>query len=89
MPHEGNSENTFSLSGKLSNGNTHTEPDHLSRLVRINKNKGVCKPTHELLRRKYRMKFAASPEGEDVQSESDGYSEEDEQSESDEDSVAQ
>ena len=71
MPHEGNSENTFSLSGTLSNENTHTQPDHLSRMVRINKNKGVCKPTHQVLRKKYHGRYATSYELDDGASESD------------------
>ena len=37
--HEANAETTFSLSGSLSNRNTHTSPGFLASLVRINKNR--------------------------------------------------
>ena len=71
MPHEGNSENTFSLSGSLSNSNTHTAPEFLSQCVRINKNKAAFQPTVKRLRSVYSARFAATDEGEEVNSESD------------------
>ena len=71
MPHEGNSENTFSLSGKLSNPNTHTGPDFLSRLVRMNKNKVAHKPTTKRLRALYRSRYGHSEDGEEVCSDDD------------------
>ena len=52
------------LSGKLSNPNTHTGPEFLSKLVRINKNKTVHMPTALRLRSVYASRFASS--GEDI-----------------------
>ena len=45
LPHEANAETTFSLSGSLSNENTCSNPDFMSALVRINKNKKGSNPT--------------------------------------------
>ena len=65
--HEGNAEDTFSLSGSLSNPNTHTGPSLLSALVRINKNKSSFKPESSQLLQMYISKHKKVPTlGEDV-----------------------
>ena len=66
-PHEGNAEDTFSLSGRLSNRNTHTNPSFLSTLVRINKNKKSKKPNEKECLTAYKLKHTTLPTlGEDV-----------------------
>lgn len=65
--HEANAEDTFSLSGSLSNENTHTGINFLSRLTRIRKNKKRFTPaTYDVLN-KYLDKFSKPKDGEDVQ----------------------
>ena len=60
--HEANAESTFSLSGGLSNSNTHTDPSFLSTCVRINKNKAVCNPASKVVFEAYRSKFGKVPD---------------------------
>ena len=57
LPHEGNAESTFSLSGSLSSDNKCSGPSALSTLVRINRNKAVCHPTRDATFKAYRSKF--------------------------------
>ena len=67
LAHEGNAEETFSLSGKLSNDNTHTQPGFLATLVRINKNRNRCDPSAPAILKGYKAKYGKLPElGEDV-----------------------
>ena len=67
LAHEGNAEETFSLSGKLSNDNTHTQPGFLATLVRINKNRSRCDPSASDILKGYKKKYGKLPElGEDV-----------------------
>lgn len=63
---EANSENTFSLSGKLSNPNTKTAPDFLGTLVRVQANKTVYKPTWKQIFTAYEDKWGTPNMGEDV-----------------------
>lgn len=63
---EANSEDTFSLSKKLSNPNTHTKPDMLSTLVRIQANKKVHKPAAKKVFEAYVEKWGDTPLGDDV-----------------------
>lgn len=65
--HEANAEDTFSLSGSLSNENGHTGIDFLSRLTRIQKNKERYKPLSKAVLDKYLGKFSKPKEGEDVE----------------------
>ena len=59
LAHEGNAEDTFSLSGKLSNDNKTTRPGFLANMVRINKNRAVCDPSPSLILAEYkRVHFA-------------------------------
>ena len=62
MCHEANAESTFSLSGSLSNSNTHTDPSFLSTMVRINKNKVFFNPTSEMVFKAYKRKFGNVPD---------------------------
>lgn len=64
---EANAEDTFSLAGSLSDDNTHTGPDFLSRLTRTNKNRKRCDPPAKSVLAKYLVKFHAPPANEDVQ----------------------
>jgi hypothetical protein len=61
LPHEGNAESTFSLSGSLSSDNTHSSPDVLSTYVRINRNRSVYNPRWEEVFKAYRSKFGKVP----------------------------
>ena len=71
-PHEGNAEETFSLSGRLSSDNTHTDPSFLSTLVRINKNKSSLKPTAKMIGESYKRKYRKFPSlGDDVSDQSE------------------
>ena len=54
LAHEGNAEDTFSLSGKLSNDNKKTRPGFLANMVRINKNRAVCDPSPSLILAEYK-----------------------------------
>ena len=89
LPHEGNAESTFSLSGSLSNDNTQTSPDFLSICTRINKNKEVCSPSRDILWKAYKHRYGKLKEddefddapdsgSEDVAYESDGSRDDDE-----------
>ena len=76
LAHEGNAEETFSLSGKLSNDNTHTQPGFLATLVRINKNRSRCDPSAPAILKGYKAKYGKLPElGEDVVPDADGEAE--------------
>lgn len=64
---EANAEDTFSLSGSLSNENTHTGADFLACLTRINRNKRRYKPPAQVVLNKYIVKFRECPMlGDDV-----------------------
>lgn len=64
---EANAENTFSLSGSLSNTNTHTQPGFLSTLVKINKNKALYNPKLKAVLGAYKTKYNKLPKlGDDV-----------------------
>ena len=77
MCHEANAESTFSLSGSLSNSNTHTDPSFLSTMVRINKNKVFFNPTSEMIFKAYRSKVGNVPdEDAELQCETEGGDEE-------------
>ena len=67
LAHEANAEDTFSLSGKLSNPNTHTQPGFLATLVRTNKNRAVYDPTHKEVLAAYKREYGKLPSlGDDV-----------------------
>jgi hypothetical protein len=65
--HEGNAEDTFSLSGSLSNENTHTAISFLSRLTRIQRNKARYTPPVSKVLDRYLTKFSKPTVGEDVE----------------------
>mmetsp|Transcript_37737 Transcript_37737/g.91788 ORF Transcript_37737/g.91788 Transcript_37737/m.91788 type:complete len:247 (-) Transcript_37737:163-903(-) len=78
ISHEANAEDTFSLSGSLSNDNTHTCPGFLSRLTRMQRNKTRYMPSAAKILEKYKEKFRQPRLGEDVAeapSEDDEYQE--------------
>lgn len=64
---EANSEDTFSLAGKLSNPNTKTGTNFLSTLVRVQANKKVLKPSWENIYRAYEDTWGGTALGEDVE----------------------
>ena len=67
VAHEGNAEETFSLSGRLSNDNTLTQPGFLATLVRINKNRHLYNPTWNAILGAYKRKHRKLPTlGDDV-----------------------
>ncbi|KAL1500555.1 hypothetical protein AB1Y20_013210 [Prymnesium parvum] len=69
---EANAEDTFSLSGSLSNRNTHTQPGFLATLVRINKNRRVSEPTWKAILSAYKHKHRKLPTlGDDVTDDED------------------
>ena len=66
IPHEANSEQTFSLSGNLSDPNM--KPLFLAKLTRTGINKNIFKPSHEAICNRYFAKFSKGgkvPEQED------------------------
>jgi len=67
IAHEANAENTFSLSGSLSNENTHTGSCFLSRSTRIQSNKCRLKPDPKLVLKRYLAKYRKPTPGEDVE----------------------
>ena len=72
VAHEGNAEETFSLSGRLSNDNTHTQPGFLATLVRINKNRGLYNPSWNEIMAAYKRKHHKLPTlGDDVTDDED------------------
>jgi hypothetical protein len=72
LAHEGNAEETFSLSGRLSNSNTHTLPGFLATLVRINKNRSLCDPSWKEILGGYKRKHRKLPRmGDDVSDDED------------------
>ena len=89
MPHEGNSEETFSLSGSLSSDNTHTDPTFLSELVSINKNRARCDPEAEAVLASYYTTYGKPPEEEVIGYETEtGEDDEEEDEEEEEEEVA-
>ena len=56
LPHEANSEQTFSIAGNLSDPNI--RPHYLALLTRVNINKGVFEPSVEAIRARYYAKFS-------------------------------
>ena len=67
LGNEANAEDTFSLSGKLSNPNTKTGPGYLASLVRINKNRACLDPVSKVVLTAYKLKFRKLPTmGDDV-----------------------
>ena len=83
LAHEGNAEETFSLSGKLLNSNAKTKPGFLATLVRVNKNRAVHNPSSKAVLKKYKSEYHSLPEmGDDVDeanesSDGDGHSDSD------------
>ena len=72
LAHEGNAEETFSLSGKLSSSNGKTTPGFLATTVRINKNRALCDPSWKQILDAYKKKHRKLPTlGEDVTDEED------------------
>lgn len=67
LGHEANAEDTFSLSGKLSNPNTKTGPGFLASMVRVNKNRSAHDPSSKAVLGAYKKKHRKLPTlGEDV-----------------------
>ena len=67
LPWQGNAEETFSLSGRLSNDNTKTQPGFLATLVRINKNRPLHNPPWNAILAAYKRKYHKLPTmGDDV-----------------------
>ena len=67
LAHEANAEETFSLSGKLSDPNARGDPGFLERRTRINKNRPVYSPTAAEVLKGYKAKFRKVPAlGDDV-----------------------
>ena len=67
LGHEADVEDTFSLSGKLSNRNGCTQPGHLCTLTRVNRNKRIYKPKAADLLAEYMKQYRRLPRlGEDV-----------------------
>ena len=56
LPHEGNSENTFSRAGSLSDPNIN--PVYMSRLTKIGINRKVYDPPLERIKERYYQKFS-------------------------------
>lgn len=68
LAHEGNAEETFSLSGTLSNPNTKTDPGFLSKVVRVNQNRHCCSPKPNDILKAYKRKYKKLPLlGDDVE----------------------
>lgn len=61
LAHEGNAEETFSLSGRLSNSNGKTGSSFLSTLTRINKNRSRCDPSADVIFKAYKKKHRKLP----------------------------
>ena len=61
LAHEGNAEETFSLSGRLSNSNGKTGSSFLSTLTRINKNRSRCDPSADIIFNAYKRKHRKLP----------------------------
>ena len=60
-------EDTFSLSGKLSNRNGCTQPGHLCTLTRVNRNKRIYKPPWKDILAAYVKEYRKLPRlGDDV-----------------------
>ena len=67
LAHEANAEETFSLSGRLSDPNARGDPGFLERRTRINKNRSVHDPSQEAVLKAYKAKYRKLPElGDDV-----------------------
>ena len=67
LAHEGNAEETFSLAGRLSHDNTHTQPGFLSALVRTNKNRSAYDPPVKAILGQYKSEYRKLPDlGDDV-----------------------
>ena len=82
LAHEGNAEETFSLSGRLSNDNTHTQPGFLATLVRINKNRRLHNPSWKEIMGLYKRKYHKLPTlGDDVTDDEDASQDGDESEE--------
>ena len=71
---ESNAENTFSLSGKLSDDNGKTDPGFLACLTRINHNRARCNPESKRVLTAYRSKHgkAEKPDSDSGASQASG-----------------
>ena len=67
LAHEANAEETFSLSGRLSDPNARGDPGFLERRTRINKNRPVYDPPASAVLKAYKAKYRKLPAlGDDV-----------------------
>ena len=57
MCHEGNSEQLFSISGALSDDNGKMDPVRLATWTSVAANRGIYMPPHELILKRYLLKF--------------------------------
>ena len=72
LAHEANAEETFSLSGRLSDPNARGDPGFLERRTRINKNRPVYDPPASVVLKAYKAKYRKLPAlGEDVTDDED------------------
>ena len=87
LAHEGNAEETFSLSGKLSDRNGKTDPGFLSTITRVNKNRSRFDPSAELVLKAYKKKHRKVPtladDFTDVESEAESEGDADDESDGD------
>lgn len=72
LGHEADAEDTFSLSGKLSNRNGKTTPGHLCTLTRVHRNSKIFKPLWQDILKAYMREYRKLPRlGDDVDDASD------------------
>jgi hypothetical protein len=83
VAHEGNAEETFSLSGRLSNDNTKMQPGFLATLVRVNKNRPLHNPSSSAILAGYKRKYHKLPTMGDDVTDDEGSQDEDGSGESD------